>query len=291
MSLKNLVKNIIYLMKHPLERELLDNLSKSVLLTEEYSLYYPNARDKETLRILNYQQTIDLLLSKPKSFCRFGDGEIDIINGGSIPFQKYDERLAKGLKSILENNNPSLYVGINYNYFGGIEQLNQENKKYYILNAPQYRRFLLDTCNKDVTYIAAAFNQLYIFLNDYDFDSYYQKILTLFKDKDVVIFVGKGILNNYKHDVFSLARSKTIIDCKSRDSFDDYDSILERAESYSKDHLLCFILGPTSKLLVNELANKGYLAYDIGHLAKDYDAYKEKMVKDKESIASFYKPD
>jgi len=293
--LKNLKANIKYILKYKLE-----DREKTILynaLDRVEDIYRFEILDDENIystmqvpNVLNYDQTIELLLNEPKSFCRFGDGEINIINGKSIPFQQYDKHLAEKLLKILRCNDENIYVGINYNYFHNTRNFTAYNRAFYLIDVKEYRDFLLNNCNKNRKYIAAGFNQLYMVLKDYDFKAYYAKIKKLFSGRDVIIFTGEGI-DNIQYDVFEFANSKEIIYAPSKNAYSEYDAILLKAQSYPKDKLLCFILGPASKVLVYELAQKGYLAYDIGHMAKDYDSYMKKTEKTKENIIDFFAPD
>ena len=96
-SLSRFIKNLKFLMKYNLNAEH-DKLKLDILKSVE-DIYYYEVLDKEKekhrymLDVLNYDKTIDLLLNQPKSFCRFGDGEIEIMMGNNIPFQKYNEEL------------------------------------------------------------------------------------------------------------------------------------------------------------------------------------------------------
>lgn len=74
-------------------------------------------------------------------------------------------------------------------------------------------------------------------------------------------------------------------------SFDQFDTLLSKAKMYPSNKTLVFILGPCSKALVYELAKEGYIAWDVGHLAKDYDAWMKGMDKTPQNIIDFYKPD
>ena len=58
-----------------------------------------------------------------------------------------------------------------------------------------------------------------------------------------------------------------------------------------KDYLICIILGMTAKVLVAELTDMGYMAWDVGHLAKDYDVFMRKVEKTEDNRAEFWKPD
>ena len=71
-------------------------------------MYYYRLKDDERPpqpRVLNSQDSCNLMMTHPKSLCRFGDGEFDIIMGSSISFQEYDEELSNKLKMILSDKN------------------------------------------------------------------------------------------------------------------------------------------------------------------------------------------
>ena len=46
-----------------------------------------------------------------------------------------------------------------------------------------------------------------------------------------------------------------------------------------------------TKTIFYALSQLGYLAYDIGKLMKDYDAYKNRLPRDKEGLIDFFRPD
>lgn len=289
----NFLKNIKCLFECSIKEREREN--KYLLLQSIQDFYQFELLNGETIRtqfnILDEKETLDLLLTKPKSFCRFGDGETDIINGKSIPFQVYDEKLAKNMLEILKTERNDLYVGINYYYFHSVKQFSELNRKYYWLEVPKHRDFLIQNCNWNKQYINAGFNQIYQLFESYDFVDYFNKIKLLFKDKRVVLFCGKGILDKLEYDVFELAKSKQIIYGPSRNAFSQYDELMEKALQFDKTVLFCFILGPTSKIMVSELSKLGYCAWDIGHLAKDYNSFMKKEVRTEKSIADFFAPD
>ena len=54
---------------------------------------------------------------------------------------------------------------------------------------------------------------------------------------------------------------------------------------------MILILGPTATVLSYDLNNLGYRALDLGHIAKDYDAFCKKLNKDSNTISGFFAPD
>ena len=55
--------------------------------------------------------------------------------------------------------------------------------------------------------------------------------------------------------------------------------------------MVCIILGPTATVMAADLTDMGYLAWDVGHIAKDYDAYMKRLEKTNEMRAKFWAPD
>ena len=290
--LKNIIKNIIYFFKYSFEDREKETLYEALLRVEDIYKYeiMDNCDNQYGLNVMSPESSLDVIINNPKSFCRFGDGEILIMQGQSIPFQKFEKELANKMYKILESNDDNLYVGINYNYFHSTKSLNEFNRKFYLLNSKKFREFLLNYCNSDKTYIAAGFNQMYMIYNK-NLDEYFRKLKLLFKDKDLIIFVGKGVLDGLQFDLFELAKTKEYIYGPSKNAYDHYDELLSEAKKYGKNHTICFILGPTSKALVYDLSKIGYIAWDIGHMAKDYNAYMLKTEKTISNIVDFYKPD
>lgn len=292
-SVKTFLKNLKFLMSHLLVEEH-RNMKIDFLKSVENFYEFDLKDESKTIscpNILDANATVDLLLNKPKSFIRFGDGELDIMMGKSIAFQEYDEELAKIMYDVLVGSQDNLYVGLMYHYFHSTYDMVSYCRDFYLADIDKYRKFIIQKCNKKRTYISAGFNQMYISMNYFDYDSYFEKIRNLFKDKDIVLFVGQGIMDSFEYDVFGKARNVEYVFGPSKNAFSQYENILSKARQFSTDKLLCFILGPTSKALITTLANEGYIAWDIGHLAKDYNSYMSNVQKDNQAVINYYSPD
>lgn len=53
------------------------------------------------IKVLDKETTLQILLRDHSSLIRFGDGELDLIRGESIPYQDYQPKLAGALKELL----------------------------------------------------------------------------------------------------------------------------------------------------------------------------------------------
>lgn len=292
--IKNLMRNINYLTKHSLwdQRE-----QDIVYLTEkilddglyEYGIKLPN---KKSVKILTQEETLSLIEQQPKSFVRTGDGEISLILGNNQPFQKYEKEIADILEKLLKTKRSDIYVGINRNYYISLGDVDMYSK-FYRRKAYDLRNIYNRYLNLDNIYIDATFTSYELDQQKNEkIDSVYKRWKELFKDQNLVIVCGKGILDEYRYDVFELAKSKVYVDAPRRDAWDEKDSIIQQIKSNDpKECIVVFILGMAGKAMVPELTDCGYMCWDVGHLAKYYNAYMQGNVMTEDEIKAFYAPD
>lgn len=290
----NFLTNILYLFRNSLVDKEKDIVWRSLTMVEDIWDYDISKRtNKKVIKVMDSEETIDLLLREPKSFCRFGDGELMLIQGKSIPFQIYDEKLGQKLLEILREDNPNFYVGLGYDYFNFdiSNKASEFTNKFVIMEGYALRKFMLENCCLERIYIDTGFNQRYINSGKEDFDLWFDKVKDLFSNRDIVVFIGEGTLKKTEFNIFERANSVQYVLGPSTNAFSQYEQLLEKSLSYSKEYTLCYVLGPVSKLLVFDLTKEGYMAWDLGHLIKDYDCYKKREVQTKEKISEYYAPD
>ena len=293
--LKRLLRNMDYLLRYDLrerEEEQIYKLTDKIIDDCVYELDEDKAL-LPNLKILDESESIELLLQKPKSFCRYGDGEIKLMQGISQAFQVYDEELAQKLRNTLSAKCEDMYIGINRAYFHSPINCSEENRRFYRIYSREYRQFFLKICNPRNVYIDAGFLTAYYRFDDsYDFKSHYEKMLRLFDGKKIALVSGDGVVEKLEYDVFERAKEKMVIHGPSKNAYARHDEILnEICTKVPKDYLICLILGMTAKVLVPELTEIGYVAWDVGHLAKDYNAYMKGEQKCQKNISNFWAPD
>ena len=160
------------------------------------------------------------------------------------------------------------------------------------MKGKEIRAGFLQNCNRKRLYLASTFTFPYMATGDADLlKRRIEQNKELFRNRKLVIFSGKTVFDKIRHNVFEYAESRQHIFCKSRNAWSQYKEILETARKFPKDTTLCFILGPTATVAAWDLAHEGYTAFDIGHIAKDYNAYMEKMEKNSKTNAEFFAPD
>lgn len=255
----------------------------------EYGIKLPN---KKSVKILTQEETLSLIEQQPKSFVRTGDGEISLILGNNQPFQKYEKEIADILEKLLKTKRSDIYVGINRNYYISLGDVDMYSK-FYRRKAYDLRNIYNRYLNLDNIYIDATFTSYELDQQKNEkIDSVYKRWKELFKDQNLVIVCGKGILDEYRYDVFELAKSKVYVDAPRRDAWDEKDSIIQQIKSNDpKECIVVFILGMAGKAMVPELTDCGYMCWDVGHLAKYYNAYMQGNVMTEDEIKAFYAPD
>ena len=218
---------------------------------------YENGKYARKLKILTTDETLALLEQEKVSFLRYGDGEIAIMQGNSIPFQEYDEKLAKRLRKLLRTDVEGLKIGIPYYYLNPIKNLNDFTARFAKALSVQ-RRFLCKNCNKEMIYVDTCITQVYQTYEKYDFKKYYKRMQNLLKDRDITIICGEGVLDRLEHKAFEECRSVDFITAPSMNAYADYDNLLRQALKTSKKRLVCIVLGPTAKVLAYDLHRKGH---------------------------------
>ena len=300
--------NIDFLMRVPIQAKDTQNMLKVIdIIDEKYDYELSDKLSKKPWvpNILDKEASFNLINTPPlRSFCRLGDGECELILGRSIGFQEANVTLAEKLKQILiEGGHDNCYVGIVKSYFtytpgyknSNPTQSELNSKIWSIFTMPRSRKVFTDYCNRDKTYIDAAFCLMYATsatnISIEDGEKHFKKVKSLFRGKKLVIFAGETVFDKIQYDVFEEAQSKVIVLAPRINAWRAYDDIMNKALSFPKDHVLCFILGPTATVLAYELSKYGRIAWDIGHIAKDYDAFMKRASKTSEIISNFWAPD
>ncbi|AXJ14011.1 SP_1767 family glycosyltransferase [Streptococcus pluranimalium] len=229
-----------------------------------------------TLQSINVKpilESLNFIQKHRSSVARFGDGEIDIIMGLSIPYQKYNKELALRLKAILQTpSNPNLLVCLP-DVFRDLHRYNPNAQLFWKQHFEKYHNFYEIEC-KSEWYGSTFLSRPYIDLIDKsESEGYFLAIKKLWKGKDVLIVEGETSRSGLGNDLFSEANSVSRIICPSKNAYDDYDAILQTVKENAENRLILAMLGPTAKLLAVDLSSLGYQVIDLGHIDSEYEWY------------------
>ncbi len=241
-------------------------------------------------KIATIDETIDILINEKKSICRFGDGELNLINGKSIPFQTFDNKLQARLIEVLSSTDNQVLIGIPAIAFYSVSNVSDMNKSFWQKKGKRFRKVLLPYIDINRQYYPAEVTLAYSYYKNYNMETYFAKFRRIWNNKDIVIITGETVFNKITCNIFDNACSIEYIYGSGSDAYAEYDKLLAKALCIDKNKLIIAILGPTAKPLCYDLAIRGYQALDLGHIAKSYDFYR-KNLNPNDNNAKFFCPD
>lgn len=247
----------------------LDKLEK---LTKE-SRYNRCVKNKIP-KISGILETAQYLRYTNSSLVRFGDGEIKLMEMVDRYFQKANEELAKRLKEVFHSNISSLSIAI-LNIMTGCYPLAEYQHPYYIKHK-EFENWILNNVNYSRQYLDAHITSPYIATYGTScelVDLVYKELREIWRNKNIVILRGDNG-EKYDWDVFDTAKSQKVFYGKSKEAWDNYEEYKNLLMSEDKDNLFILSIGPTSKVLAYDLVKDGRKVIDSGHLAKDYNCFK-----------------
>lgn len=224
--------------------------------------------------VKNIDDSLDFILTHRSSVARFGDGEMDIIAGRSIPYQHYDERLANELRHILSLESTPEFVVCVSDVFEKLDRYNEHCVHFWEGHKKEFEHLYQEVCTAS-WYGSTFISRPYIDLKDKSHSSrYFMKLKQLWDNQDILIVEGRTSRSGVGNDLFENARSIQRIICPSHHAFTKYDDIYEAITRYGQDKLILLMLGPTAKVLSYHLHQKGYRTIDIGHIDSEYEWFK-----------------
>ena len=220
--------------------------------------------------------SIDYIKQHQASVVRFGDGEIDLIMGRSIPYQSYDKDLALELLEILETpSSPKLMVCMP-DVFEHLERYNSNAQHFWENHFEQFADFYKEHCHSS-WYGSTFLSRPYIdWVDKSQAQANIEKLRSLWQDKDLLIVEGETSRSGVGNDLFDNSKSIKRIIGPSKNSYQDLDWIYDKVMEHSANRLVLVMLGPTAKVLVKRLADSGIQAIDLGHIDSEYEWYQMK---------------
>ena len=242
---------------------------------------------KSNIKILSVEESLDKIISEKKSICRFGDGELDVILGKSLGFQRPTPEIAKKLEEVLTSKQDFCFIGIP-DAINNFDNITEESKDFWIKNMLRVRNIWLKYLSPDRVYLTANLTRLYIRYKDKNMCAKnFEKLKSIWENRDVVICEGAQTRIGVGNDILDGCKSVKRIICPSENAFDKYDQIIAELKKQNKDSLFLIALGPTATLLALEMKKNGYQALDVGHFDIEYEWFLRHAEK-KENIENKY---
>ncbi|WP_201447988.1 accessory Sec system glycosylation chaperone GtfB [Streptococcus halichoeri] len=227
--------------------------------------------DRPFANVLGILETCQLIREKQLSVVRFGDGEIDIMAGHSIPYQTYHEDLAKRLKAIITRpSNDHLLVCLP-DVFRDLQRYTPSARHFWEKHLQHYKTLYQGLIQSD-WYGTTFLSRPYIDLQDKKASpQYFAALKQLWQDQQLLIVEGVTSRSGVGNDLFAKAKAIKRIICPSHHAYSRYEDIKKAVQQHAKDHLILLMLGPTAKVLAADLSEQGFQAIDIGHIDSEYE--------------------
>lgn len=221
--------------------------------------------------VRDIDQTLDYVIENKSSIIRFGDGEMDLMLGKSIPYQVYDENLASQLKEIISfQSDKKLVIGLP-NVFSERSNFTSASEAFWKGHLEHHLKDYVELARAD-WYGTTFVSRPYI---DYEDKSkakgQFEKLKSIWENRDILIVEGITSRSGVGNDLFDKAKSVKRIICPSHNAFSRIEEIQEAVLQYAENRLILCMLGPTAKILSYNLFKKGYRVLDIGHIDSEYE--------------------
>lgn len=223
------------------------------------------------IMVKDIDQTLDYIIENKSSIIRFGDGEMDLMLGKSIPYQVYDENLASQLKEIISlQSDEKLVIGLP-NVFADRSNFTPAAEAFWKGHLEHHLKDYVELARAD-WYGTTFVSRPYIdYVDKSQSSSQFEKLKQIWKDEDILIVEGVTSRSGVGNDLFDGANSIKRIICPSHNAYSRIEEIQEAVLQYAENRLILCMLGPTAKILSYNLFKQGYRVLDIGHIDSEYE--------------------
>ena len=228
-------------------------------------------KQPDTIQVKGIDETLDYIIEHKPSLVRFGDGEINMLAGDSIPYQDYDEELVSIMRDIIGQESREELVVCLPDAFTDRFKFTSWAIPFWKDHMDHYMDFYRELCS-DSWYGSTFVSRPYIDLEDKSqAKAQFEKLKSIWKNRDLLIVEGVTSRSGVGNDLFDEANSIKRIICPSHSAFSIVHEIEQEIEKYATGRLILCMLGPTAKVLAYRLSQKGYQVLDIGHIDSEYE--------------------
>ncbi len=231
---------------------------------------------KYNIRVKDMDESLNLILQDNKSVIRFGDGEFDLIRGASIPYQTYDSELANRLKDIILRGQFNNTLVCLPDVFTKPERYQDFTQSFYKTSFfPNNESFLKEIGQTGNWYGSTFISRPYIDLVDKSKSAtYFNKLKQLWSGRDLLIVEGALTRSGVGNDLFTNTKSIKRIIAPSKNAYQKIDQIERMIRENAEDRLILLMLGPTAKVVVDDLRDLNNQLIDLGHIDSEYEWFK-----------------
>ena len=225
----------------------------------------------DSIQVKGIDETLDYIIESQSSLVRFGDGEINMLAGHSIPYQDYDEELVSTMRDIIGQESQEELVVCLPDAFTDRFKFTSWAIPFWKDHMDHYMDFYRELCSNS-WYGSTFVSRPYIDFEDKSqAKAQFEKLKSIWKNRDLLIVEGATSRSGVGNDLFDDANSIKRIICPSHSAFSRVHEIEQEIEKHANDRLILCMLGPTAKVLAYHLSKKGYQVLDIGHIDSEYE--------------------
>ena len=223
------------------------------------------------IQVKGIDETLDYIIENKSSLIRFGDGEINMLAGHSIPYQDYDEELVSTMRDIIGQESRKELVLCLPDAFTDRFRFTYWAIPFWKNHMDHYMDFYRELCS-DSWYGSTFVSRPYIDFEDKSqAKAQFEKLKSIWKNRDLLIVEGATSRSGVGNDLFDEANSIKRIICPSHSAFSRVHEIEQEIEKHAAGRLILCMLGPTAKVLAYHLSRKGHQVLDIGHIDSEYE--------------------
>ena len=225
----------------------------------------------DPIQVKGIDETLDYIIENKSSLVRFGDGEINMLAGHSIPYQDYDEELVSTMRDIIGQESRKELVVCLPDAFTDRFRFTYWAIPFWKDHMDHYMDFYRELCS-DSWYGSTFVSRPYIDFEDKSqAKAQFEKLKSIWENRDLLIVEGATSRSGVGNDLFDDANSIKRIICPSHSAFSRVHEIEQEIEKHAAGRLILCMLGPTAKVLAYHLSRKGYQVLDIGHIDSEYE--------------------
>lgn len=223
--------------------------------------------------VLSPEDTLNKIRAEEMSLIRFGDGELSLLSGLNLGFQKYDRELAEKMRSVITSDHPKLLIGIP-GIFGRLEHFAPLSFWFEIHHLFRYGKLWRELVRPNRVYGDAFITRPYLSYKDRNgAAAIYRSIKTLWAERDIILIEGEKSRLGVNNDLFAEVKSLRRVLGPAENAFAQASDIISSVSTLPKDNLVLLSLGPAAKVIGYELFQRGYRVLDIGHLDMEYEMF------------------
>ena len=155
----------------------------------------------DPIQVKGIDETLDYIIENKSSLVRFGDGEINMLAGHSIPYQDYDEELASIMRDIIGQESREDLVVCLPDAFTDRFKFTSWAIPFWKEHMDHYMDFYRELCS-DSWYGSTFVSRPYIdFKDKSQAKSQFEKLKSIWENRDLLIVEGEtsrsGVGNDF----------------------------------------------------------------------------------------------